>query len=61
MLGGIWEGLILKGLEFDDGHPELLFWKYVDIDVIYDLSYALCILTKILSPFLDSWPPLSSV
>ena len=41
MWGGIWEYLNLTTQGLDDGHPELLFWRYVDTDVKEDLSCGL--------------------
>ena len=30
MLGNMWEALTLTPQGLDDGHPEKLFWRYVD-------------------------------
>ena len=38
MLGPMWEVLTLTNLGLYDGHPELLFWRYVDTDVKDDPS-----------------------
>lgn len=57
VLEPIWEALTLIRRGLDDGQPELLFWKYVYTDVKADPSdvwYSI-------SPFLNSWPNLSSV
>ena len=32
-LGPMWESLTLTPRSLDDGHPELLFWMYVDTDL----------------------------
>ena len=34
----MWESLTLKFRVFDNGHPEIWFWSYVDIDVKDDPS-----------------------
>jgi len=60
-LGIMWEYLTLKHRGYDDGHPEFLFWRYVDADVKNDPSGGGTIWQTVLSPYLVSWPKLSSV
>ena len=38
MMGPMGEALTLTFRGFDDGHPELLFWRFVDTDVKDDQS-----------------------
>ena len=57
----MWDILNLTPRGLDDGHPELLFWRYVDTNVKDNPSDGWYILRKILSASLASWPPLSSV
>ena len=60
VMGHIWAILPLKPWEFNDGHHELLLWRYVEVDgkEIHQMGGPLG--STILSTSSDSEPPLSS-
>lgn len=46
MLGSVWDSLILRNLDLEDEHPELLFWSYFDIELKDNQSVGWFILMK---------------
>ena len=39
MVGHMWESIALTPRVLDSGHPEILFWMYVDTDVKDDHQF----------------------